>query len=94
MQRDFSSRNNQGRPDIDAARNNAPKKSPRQEMKGPSDINDLLAGIKTKSINIKEKKDDSSTISVSELKEMQKDDIQKKSRRRPKSEKNSISLNI
>ena len=63
-------------------------------MKGPSDLNDLLSGIKTKQINIKEKTDDSSTISVSELKEMQKDNVQKKSRRKSKSERSTISLNL
>ena len=85
-----------GRPDIDYARNNksAAKKSSRREMKGPSDLNDLLAGIKTKQINIKEQADESSTISVSELKEMQKDNIQKKSKRKSKSERSTISLNI
>ena len=77
----------------DAARNVQPRE--RREMKGPTDISDLLSGIKTKTINIKEsKKDDSSTISVSELKEMQKDDIQKKSRRRPKSERSTVSLTL
>lgn len=82
------------RPDVNAARNES-SRTRRPEMKGPSDIDDLLSGIKTKSINIKEvKNDDSSTISVSELKEMQKDDIQKKSRRRPKSERSTISLDL
>tara|TARA_B100001057_G_scaffold292998_1_gene293069 strand:- start:1374 stop:2783 length:1410 start_codon:yes stop_codon:yes gene_type:complete len=84
------------RPDIDYARNEktAPKRSARREMKGPSDLDDLLSGIKTKQINIKEKPDDSSTISVSELKEMQKDNIQKKSKRKSKSERSTISLNL
>jgi hypothetical protein len=88
-QREFDSR-----PDVNYARNE--KQPKRAEMKGPSDIDDLLSGIKTKSINITEvsKKDDSSTISVAELKEMQKDNIQKKSRRRPKSERSTISLDI
>lgn len=87
---------NSSRPDIDYARNEkvSSKRSARKEMKGPSDLNDLLSGIKTKQINIKEKTDDSSTISVSELKEMQKDNVQKKSRRKSKSERSTISLNL
>ena len=101
------SQTNYNRPDINMARNGrynpssslSPPPSPpnrRTEMRGPSDISDLLSGIKTKSINIKSstKKDDGSTISVSELKEMQKDDIQRKSKRRPKSEKNTINLSL
>ncbi len=84
------------RPDIDFAREDksGPKKSARREMRGPSNLDDLLSGIKTKQINIKEKPDDSSTISVSELKEMQKDNIQKKSKRKSKSERSTISLNL
>ena len=87
-------RRQSSRPDVDAARNFKPQRSERREMKGPSDISELLSGIKTKSINIKEKKDDNSTISVSELKEMQKDDIQKKSRRRKKSDRSVVSLSL
>jgi hypothetical protein len=74
----------------------SPSPNRRTEMRGPSDISDLLSGIKTKSINIKSstKKDDGSTISVSELKEMQKDDIQRKSKRRVKSERNTVNLSL
>jgi len=97
--------NKYDRPDVNMARGGynplaspSPPHSPprRTEMRGPSDISDLLSGIKTKSINIKSStnKDDGSTISVSELKEMQKDDIQRKSKRRPKSEKNTINLSL
>ena len=87
---------------------NAPQeKSSRPEMKGPSDISDILSGLKTKTINIhensNEKKEvsapslpiESSTISISDLKELQADgNLPKKSRRRNGSNKNTISLDI
>ena len=66
----------------------------RAEMKGPSEINDLLSGLKTKRINIKQK-DTNSVVSISELDEMKADmEKPKKSRRKPKSERNTISLNF
>ena len=71
----------------------------RPDMKGPSDLGDILSGLKTKQINIRESKetDNDSTISIKELKETQQMlDTQKpkKSKRRPKSEKNVISLDL
>ena len=68
-------------------------------MKGPSDISDILSGLKTKTINIQEPKpenvNDSSTISISELKEMQTEgNMPKRSGRRKKSASNTISLDI
>jgi len=106
------------RPDLSMGRNNfvddginikenfggAPK---RAEMKGPSDISDILSGIKTKTINIQESRqystnsnsnsnnNDSSTISISDLKDLQSDgNLPKKSRRRQKSASNTVSLDI
>ena len=66
-------------------------------MKGPSDIGDLLSGLKTKKIQMKE--GGGSTISISELNEIQSMDIgksgkPKKSKRRKFSDKNTISLNL
>ena len=88
-------------------------KTPRRaEMKGPSDISDILSGLKTKTINIQEKSqpaadeqseigsipplNESSTISISDLKELQTDgSVPKKSKRRGGgSSKNTISLDI
>ena len=77
----------------------------RPDMKGPSDINDLLSGIKTKKINMNngeqkqnnlEKKTKGSTISIDELMSISKDadNFPKKSKRRQKSEKNTVSLDI
>jgi len=83
------------------------KRQQRAEMKGPSDISDILSGLKTKTINIQEAPqtqaastsstfdNNSSTISISDLKEMQSDgNMPKKSRRRQKSDKNTLSLDI
>ena len=73
------------------------KKSSRPEMKGPSDLDDILSGLKTKKINLKSQKDkdSASVVSISELNDM-KDSLEKpkKSRRKPKSERNTISLNF
>lgn len=70
----------------------------RPEMKGPSDISDILSGLKTKTINIQEASSDNnnSTISISDLKELQSESINipKKSKRRQKSDKNTVSLDI
>jgi len=77
--------------------------TPRAEMKGPSDISDILSGLKTKTINIQEAPqqsqqpsfNDSSTISISDLKELQTDgNMPKRSKRRQKSDKNTVSLDI
>jgi hypothetical protein len=74
------------------------RQPPRNEMKGPSDISDILSGLKTKTINIQDphQQQDSSTISISDLKELQSDgNMPKKSgRRKPKSASNTISLDI
>ena len=85
------------RPDINASRN-IPHidKSHRPEMKGPSDISGLLSGLKVKKteVNIQHDNDDKgSTISISELKEMQNDNVPHRSKRR-KSDRNTISLDI
>ena len=73
------------------------ERTTRREMKGPSNINDLLSGIKTKKVNIQQdKSDNNSTISVSDLNELNETDLSrpKKSKRKPRSERNTINLNI
>jgi hypothetical protein len=69
----------------------------RKEMRGPKsgDLRDILSGLKTKKINIKEKSP-GSTISIGDLDEMNKSDMNrpKKSRRKPKSERNTVMLNL
>jgi|TARA_Y100000992_G_scaffold302551_1_gene277244 hypothetical protein len=67
----------------------------REEMKGPSDISNLLSGLKTKHIpEINENVKESSTISISELKELSNTTLPKKSKRRARSDKNTVSLDI
>lgn len=72
----------------------------RPEMKGPSDISDILSGIKTKTINIQQpatptNQNDNSTISINDLKELQaQGNMPKRSGRRKKSASNTISLDI
>lgn len=73
--------------------------APRPEMKGPSDISDILSGLKTKTINIQEPvsqpTNDNSTISISDLKELQSEgNMPKRSGRRKKSASNTVSLDI
>jgi len=83
----------------------AQKSSRRPDMKGPSDISDILSGLKTKTIEITPpslaKKDNiedvnnSSTISIDDLKSLQSDaNVPKRSRRRQKSDKNTVSLDF
>lgn len=65
-------------------------KPTRPEMKGPGDINDLLSGLKKKTINA----DTSSTISAQDMKEMMDAKAPMKTKRRQKSDKNTISLDM
>jgi hypothetical protein len=69
---------------------------PRPEMKGPSDISDLLSGLKTKTINIQQQNEakESSTISIQDLKELSNAKQPSRSKRRQKSDKNIVSLDI
>jgi hypothetical protein len=89
-----------------------PPKQPsgRPEMKGPSDINDILSGLKTKSVNVTMSTstptpiqksqpiniNDNSTISVSDIADLQSEgNAPKKSKRRPRSDKNNtLSLSL
>jgi hypothetical protein len=73
----------------------SPSKTKRVEMKGPADLSDILSGLKTKTINLKEE-DKKSTVSISEIQELNETDFKKpkRSKRRNKSEGNSITLNI
>lgn len=78
----------------------------RPEMKGPSDLDNILSGLKTKTINmspdnnintVKQTDNNSSTISAAELKSIQSDaNMPKRSKRRPRTDntKNTVSLDI
>jgi len=89
-------------------RADAPEKSrrqPRADMKGPSDISDILSGLKTKTINIQQpvtsmqnqnnQNNDSSTISISDLKDLQGNkNLPKRTSNKKKSASNTVSLDI
>lgn len=77
----------------------------RPDMKGPSDINSLLSGLKSKEDSLFEppqrsglrptNNNNDSNISISDLKEIQNEKMPaKKGSRRKKSEKNTVSLDI
>ena len=66
------------------------KTAQRPEMKGPSNINDILSGLKTKQINIQK---DDSTISIKDLKELNNVSLPRP-KRKQKSDKNTLSLDI
>jgi hypothetical protein len=93
----ISLRENFERPDF---QDRTSRRQTRPDMKGPSDITDILSGLKTKTINIQEpqqssQQNDSSTISISDLKELQAEgNMPKRSRRRQKSNSNTVSLDI
>ena len=98
----ISLRENFERPDFQERTSKRPVSRP--EMKGPSDITDILSGLKTKTINIQESQtinnniqnsNDNSTISISDLKELQTGgNLPKRSGRRKKSASNTVSLDI
>jgi hypothetical protein len=101
-------RENAQRPDFNVQEKT--KRTSRPEMKGPSDLTDILSGLKTKTINIQEPVkqnvnvnnnttniNGSSTISIEDLKELQGQtdgNMPKRSKRRQKSSSNTISLDI
>ena len=101
------------RPDLSAARNTgstastsapAVTVSKRPDMRGPTDISNILSGLKTKSVSLQQQQqappaqsqsfneDKTSTISISDLKELQNDHLPHKSKRRQRSDKNTVSL--
>ena len=89
-------RENYDRPDLQER--TSKRAAPRPEMKGPSDISDILSGLKTKTINIQQpspQNNDSSTISINDLKDLQSEgNMPKRSGRRKKSASNTVSLDI
>jgi hypothetical protein len=80
-------------------------------MKGPSDISDLLSGLKTKTINIQQQQQPqqsqpqqsqsqsqqqsrNNTLSVQELNDISEIKQPIKTKRKQKSDKNTVSLDI
>ena len=90
----------------------AERSSKRPEMKGPSDISDLLSGLKTKTINIQQQQPQNTqqqpqntqqqsqqqsrnnTLSVQELNDISEIKQPIKTKRKQKSDKNTVSLDI
>jgi hypothetical protein len=67
-----------------------PKEEKRPEMKGPSDINSILSGLKPKVVQL----DQGSTVSLSELNEMKDGLNSAKKGRRKRSDKNTMNLDL
>ena len=71
----------------------------RPEMKGPTEVNNILSGLKTRQVNMgteknsEKEKNNLSTISIEDLKDLKSTNLPK-SKRKQKSDKNSISLDI
>lgn len=105
--------NNYARPDLNMSRsnfedgislrenvNNQRSQTTRPDMKGPSDITDILSGLKTRTINIQNpsspiNQNDNSTISLNDLKDLQSEaNMPKRSGRKKKSASNTVSLDI
>ncbi len=94
------------RPDIEAARGGVDLQDthgpvddpPRAEMRGPRDLGSILSGLKTRTIDVPptstEAPDQSSTISVQELKEMSAANAPPRSKRRGGSTRNTVSLEL
>jgi hypothetical protein len=84
------------RPDLNVGRGMEEQqpRSVRPEMSGPKnvDINNILSGLKTKTVDISN--DEDSVMSLSSLTDINNNNLPKKSRRRNKSDKNVISLDI
>lgn len=92
---------NRGMADV----NEIPQVKKRAEMRGPqnSDVDDILAGLKTRTVDIRKEAEEAtgnangneSVISVSSLKDLQNTNIpQKSNRKKNNSSKNTISLDI
>ena len=67
--------------------NTKPSTSSRKEMKGPTNVSDLLSGLKKSSIK---REENSSTVSIEDLKVLQNNNLPVKSKKR----NNTISLDI
>jgi hypothetical protein len=97
------------RPDISSARGDgidikdnygkaggAERTNKRPEMKGPQDISQILSNMKTKSITIQpiqKEEENTSTISLKDLEDMSSSKAPR-SKRKQKSERNTVSLDI
>ena len=86
-----NSRMPQSRPDLNQTFSDRTPQKERAEMGGPSDLGDILSGLKTKSVNVQEKSE--STISVEDALKMKQNNAPKSSKRK-KSDRNVVSLDL
>ena len=96
---DMSQQERTMRPPMQQQQQMPPQNILRQEMRGPqsSDIDNILSGLKTRNVNIHDSSvnnEDDSMISITSLKDMQNTNMPKHSRRKQRSDKNTISLDI
>lgn len=68
----------------------------RPEMKGPrnTDVDNILSGLKSKNVDIHERKDEESVVSVTSLKDLESGAMPKKSKRRNISDRKIVSLDV
>ena len=92
---DNNTRMPESRPDLNQTfsnnRQRPPQQNERPEMGGPSDLGDILSGLKTKSVDIQDKSE--STISVEDAIKMKQNSVPKSTKRK-KSDKNVVSLDL
>jgi hypothetical protein len=84
------------RPDLNQTFSNnrqrpSSQQNERPEMGGPSDLGDILSGLKTKSVDVQDKSE--STISVEDAIKMKQSNVPKSTKRK-KSDKNVVSLDL
>ena len=100
MDNNNNSRMPQSRPDLNQTfserrpQNNRNQSQPpreRAEMGGPSDLGDILSGLKTKSVDVQDKSE--STVSVEDALKMKQNNAPKSSKRK-KSDRNVVSLDL
>jgi len=90
-----NSRMPQSRPDLNQTfsdrRQQPPPQKERPEMGGPSDLGDILSGLKTKSVDVQDKSE--STISIEDAIKIKQNSAPKSSKRK-KSDRNVVSLDL
>jgi hypothetical protein len=84
---------------VDIKNNQAPVGGPnglRPEMSGPrnTNVNSILSGLKTKTVDLNQRRDEDSVMSVSSLKDLQDATMPRSGKARKGSNKNIVSLDI
>ncbi len=96
MDNNNNTRMPESRPDLNQTFSNnrqrpSSQQNERPEMGGPSDLGDILSGLKTKSVDVQDKSE--STISVEDAIKMKQSNIPKSTKRK-KSDRNVVSLDL